>query len=360
MTKTEALSEGDYLLGISSGHKRASALLYTHSTQPDLYYSTFASSLNIHAIRPGASRSRLADFLRQILFERGISAKELKARLRSCVISYPGAGSEVDQKTCLDASSVNCLDGVPKEIVDDTWAGLYAHTEKRSGICAFAGAGASVAIASGSFIPCDKYKIDGWGPLIGDFGSGFDLVTRYFRRLGRLRDHGESSPLFSSIKEHCANTIPIESLDKVQPWFELFGVQYGTEWRAHFSELAIPILAADDSVTAGVGSHSQEAQQEAHGLVIEVAKSMYESIELAIERCKAEFNRGRLQIVLQGGLFRNSKSYTSWIKRKIKRLHSHDAIVATRRPVVGAILLAAERFEPKDDLRNLCDRLTYT
>jgi N-acetylglucosamine kinase-like BadF-type ATPase len=333
------LNLGDYLLGINGGHQRASALLYVHGERL-IRTAHLDNSLNIHAVGVEATKSRLADFLTHILSENGISRNTFKSRLKRLVVAFPGAALEYDHKLAKKTVDTALLRNAEIEIVDDTWAGLFSHTLERRGICAFAGAGASVSIANGSFVRSKEHKIDGWGPLIGDFGSGFDLVTRYFRGLGRIRDTNLKSALFALIQQHCKTTIPIKHIDQVQPWFDVFVKQHSSEWRAHFSELAIPILRAADHLLPA----SDDAKEEARVLVIETAKLMYQSIGLAIERFNDDFKRQPIPIVLQGGIFRNSKTYATFIKSKIKRLYGNDSILATRKPVHGALLLAAEPY----------------
>ena len=338
------LTNNQIILGINGGHGKASARLFRIGDDACVPFE-FDYSLNIHAVDEHETESRLDDFLSRIALDISLTPDELKSQLASVVIAFPGAGLTHDQRHCRRLVE-KALPNVEVTIVDDTWAGLYSHTVSPLGMCAFAGAGASVSIATGKFSTEKAFKIDGWGPVIGDFGSAFHLVTKYFRGLNRRRDQDIECPLFPLIQSFCENRIPIPSIDEVQPWFDEFVTQ--PEWRANFAALAEPILNIADSRPSGATSNARNA---ARKLVVCTAKSMYHSIDLAIRRYPQ-----KMPIILQGGVFRNSRLYSKTVRRLVWKKHRRKATLATRRPVDGALLLAAEPFGLQDQIVQMLDK----
>src|SRR5262249_1231202 len=135
--------------------------------------------------------------------ERGFSQED---RL---VLSLPGVSSLADLE--LGQSCIRNAGWVVRSpdnylVVDDTYAGLIGGALSTQGICAFAGTGASVYLGQPTghqrFIAGKGGKLDGFGPMIGDHGSGFRLAMATLERMGRDLDEsgwGGISPLFEQL-----------------------------------------------------------------------------------------------------------------------------------------------------------------
>jgi N-acetylglucosamine kinase-like BadF-type ATPase len=325
-----------YVLGINGGHLRSSAIVLCMETQTIVAHAN-GSALNPHSIEHKDLRYRTGELIASVACELDLSVETFTSRINNAVVSLPGAGLRAEQDEFTQVMK-ETLKTNNAQVIDDTWAGLYSEIGAPKGICAFAGCGASVCIALGEFAPRKEFKIDGWGPVIGDFGSGFQLVTRFFRNLGRDLDNTRGSAFFDSIRASCLQLQPqiwpeLDDLERVQRWFDRFVAWNKNEWRVQFARLAEPILKLADNEA------DDDASRSARTLVSSVAMELAASIRIAAARC-TDPPADTLPLVLQGGILRNSKCYQQTIIAEVGMLFS-EIIPARHPPVIGSLLLAA-------------------
>ncbi len=322
-------------IGVNGGHLRSTAVaIFLESGK--IAGKVNGNCLNPHSVDESELFCRAENLASELIDEIRLSHSITCEDIESIVISLPGVGLQREQ----DEASVvmrRAFGSKHVKVVDDTWAALFAVTQSAFGICAFAGCGASVCIALGEFIPKKEYKIDGWGPVIGDFGSGFQLVTRFFRNLGRELDEKGNSEFYDEIRTYsrAMNLYPeLPALEFVQEWFDSFLDYHSAEWRAQFARLAEPVIKIADS------TKNDTASTQARDLVNSVAAELALSLRIAVRRHPQIVSQG-LPLVLQGGVLRNSCFYQSAIKAQLSETFS-DIIVAKERPVIGALMMATE------------------
>jgi|GEM_PF-2801088 len=329
-----------YVLAVNGGHLRSTAIAAVVSSGEQTI--VYGPPLNPHPLDPEnfALFARSESLFQDLAHELGFSdPDDFAARVQLAVVALPGAGIRAEQDAYL---------GVLREafrlsrvhVVDDTWAALYAETRQPYGVCAFAGCGASVCIATGEFIAEKSNKIDGWGPVIGDFGSGFQIVTRLFRALGRSLDSGKEPHLYDEVRRHSRRLDLFPELPPpkfVQRWFDEFVAYHTTEWRAQFARLAEPICGIADS-----HSRSDSAAKAATSLLTSVAKEMARSLRIAANRGGMQSSSRTLPLVLQGGVLRNSRTYQEALTAIVGHLFS-NVIIASGRPVDGCLKIAVDR-----------------
>jgi N-acetylglucosamine kinase-like BadF-type ATPase len=332
---TQAQSSTGIYIGIYGGHQSSYAVAMTDEK---VLGCVSGESLNLHTYSPAVVVVRLKRLLNDLSVRIGINASRLQDRTRRMVLALPGAATETDQLLTEFCIHQNGWRDVSKyTVVDDTWAGLYAGTFSASGVCAFAGTGASVFIGLGNFRPGRLHKIDGWGPVLGDHGSGFQLVVDFFRFLGRELDKGIVPALFDEVLEYDKN---IENIENVQNWFDQLFIFYPEDWRIKFAELAIPInQAANRKGTPDIT---------AIRIVSEAAMSMAQTIDIALTRYANQTEE--LPIVLQGGMFEHSVLYRDTVISTIKDKYPNSIYLSPYHTVIGAALLALTNSAPRVDL----------
>jgi N-acetylglucosamine kinase-like BadF-type ATPase len=311
-------------IGVNGGHQKSVAVALTDSR---IVGCTSGDSLNLHTFSPDEVIERFGDLLESLSSRVGIDRRDLRSRTIKLVLSLPGAAMEDDRKLARYCMAVNdWRDRSKFAVVDDTWAGLYGGALSSRGICAFAGSGASVFVGLGEYKSGKSHKMDGWGPILGDFGSGFQLVVDTFRFFGRSLDKGYTPPLFKDF----VNLEPkISEITKVQAWFDSLYIRRPSKWRIHFAGLAAAVTAAADR---------PEADSDAVKLVRQAAEEMARSVEVALDRFKGEIED--LPIVFQGGMFEHSRLYRSIVAGEIGLRFSNEVRMAPFRTVFGAALMA--------------------
>jgi len=311
-------------IGLNGGHHTSSALAY--APESDVLSMATGQSLNMHRLPLNVILYRLDKLLTDLCSRVGMANTDALylAATGRMVISLPGAGLADDQDY---ASAIVRHAGCKNaRIVDDTWAGLFEETLEESGICAFAGTGASVCVAMGEFVPGKVHKIDGWGPVIGDYGSGFQLVTDFFRWLGRELDLKHASPLFDEVRKLRPD---IRSLEHVQRWFDMLYLGGNQEWPAEYAAIAKAITLAAD--------REDNPDRDACCLVEKCAHDMVTSIQIALTRFGGQ-SQG-MPLVFQGGMFWHSRLYRDTVARGLCEKVEH-VILARHGPDVGALLMA--------------------
>ena len=184
-------------------------------------------------------------------------------------------------------------------------------------------------VGLGEFKAGKPHKMDGWGPILGDFGSGFQLAVDGFRFIGRSYDEGKRVQLFKQIRDwnNKRGKAPIRGILHVQTWFDNL-VRDPQNWRIRFAQLAEPITQAADS---------PQPDPDAVKLVRTSALDMAKTIEIALQ-CFGERVTG-LPIVFQGGMFEHSDLYRKTVANKIRDRYANKIRMATFRTVLGAALM---------------------
>lgn len=323
------MAKQKYYIGINGGHSKSVAF----AINDDL--STLevvkSDSLNMHTYHIEQVLLRFENLINKLAIKAKVHPKELQNGTEKIVLSMPGAATPDEQalvKLCLSRAGWKELSKCI--IVDDTWAGLVAGTASYIGTCAFAGTGASIYVneersGAGKFFFGKPHKIDGWGPTIGDFGSGFQLATDMFHLFNRELDNGNTPDLFYEVLKR---EPLIKELKNSQRWFDTLYIVSPRDWRIKFAQLAATATSAADL---------PNPDPHAKILVETSAANMTESIKIALKR----FPKARdLPVVFQGGMFEYSNLYRELVLKAIKKITRHQVYLALLRPVVGAILLA--------------------
>jgi N-acetylglucosamine kinase-like BadF-type ATPase len=177
-----------YCVAVASGHSETHFLACKRSKNPsnlnDLEFVRHHKglSLNLHWVSEQERKKRFKDGLLEVIPE---------ANLDDCYVclSMPGISTETHLEDALtlltqfpqfeniNGKEINSSNKI--SIVDDTVSGLIAGIGSLKGVCAFSGMGSSVfnglTLSSLPSVAARPHKIDGYGPLLGDRGSGFKI-----------------------------------------------------------------------------------------------------------------------------------------------------------------------------------------
>ncbi len=340
------MSPTEVAIGIGSTHLSSSAYVLNIGTGE--LYKVDGRSLNKHAIQENEFTSRLLTLYSDLNRLTTYAGFDLRQCTGHVTISLPGVALPNQQRSALvHSQSVFRGPRVGISILDDTWATYYAESLSMTGISAIAGVGASVCIADQGFRLHENYKMDGWGPVIGDFGSAFDISVNYFRTLNRKKD---STPevnctIFPLIKELFSKTdFVLSSPSHVQNWCDGVAASVGSEWRAPFSLTAKAISYAAD---APMGTNS-----DARTLIIDAAARFSETVVLAVKRALS-FDVAPKSIVIHGEMISWSCLYTDVLKSRVYSQVGVPLVYSRFGPAIGALLWSCFR----DNVECLPDRI---
>ncbi len=290
---------------------------------------------------------------------------ELCDSTRKVVIAMPGVSTIYDEARIKSTLSQFRF-ASPEEItiIDDTWAVLIAGLRNCRGLSVIAGTGASAYIGLDRFRIGKKFKLDGFGSLLGDWGSGFRLVTRLLEEAGRHNDRDqEDFPLGQELLKKASEIRASALLDSfigLQNWFDDLVRDTQADWRTSLANLASVVTEAADASTPC---------ELAKDLVVESANQLLDTIEIAFSRLKSpsmseflpdDFDPNQFPIVFKGGQMEHSHIYCkALIEGLVQRGIKSPLYFSEFGPVVGSAMLAmTDRISPENaDLIRFLDEL---
>jgi N-acetylglucosamine kinase-like BadF-type ATPase len=320
-------------LAISSGHRRSIAVLLDGAGISK--YAIGLQSLNIHAFHDHQVHDRLVGLLSDLAggVYHGDGTRLLENAQR-VIVSLPGVAGHGDRRrvTGIIRTLGWTRDDDDLCVADDTWTGLIAGLQDDAGICAFAGTGASVLVQlSAESLKSKPNKIDGWGPIIGDFGSRFALGHAMIQATARAIDREKKRNDLADVYRLWKTVVHISNdfydPTKIQPWFDKLLLTEPHTWRVRVAELAEFVIHEAD-----LSSPNPWAEK----LVQGVASDFAQTLVLAIRSFQPDADN--LQVTCQGGMFR-SPLFFETVRRKL-RDHAGSIERSYYRPIVGTLLLA--------------------
>ena len=202
-------------------------------------------------------------------------------------------------------------------IVNDGEIVLAAGLPENWGIALIAGTG---SIAWGRTRDGKIARAGGWGYLIGDEGSGFDLAREALRAATHYADgRGEPTHLLDAILAHWH----LDDARRLIPHVYRSGLK-----PADFAELAPLVIRASETGDAVARRLVERASESLAETIITVAKIL-------------PFHDGKIPLALAGGLLLQAAPLRLNLMAELKRRKNRFApVTLVAEPVVGAVRLA--------------------
>jgi len=319
-------------LVITSSHRESTAVACCRGKLVGAYRS---DSLNHHAVLHGDLVLSYSRILAQLLSPLDCpSVTQLSDVVEFLLLCLPGGATLFDQQVAKSLLvrcgwSESALGKI--RVVDDTWAGAVACSSGREVIYGIADAGASVFVHTGRSPAGRISKFDGWGALLGDYGSKFQLALDALRLICRELDYGRRSNLLALLEEadHELRTLP-----DLQLWFDTLLDQGHTRWRHKVADLAVPLLHAADE--------SPAEYKEALQLIHASACSFADNIDIAIRSFSPASHR--MRIVVSGGMM-TSRAFRDRLEYEVQQRWEKSVARSTYSILGGAVLMAFQQFD---------------
>ncbi len=304
-----------YLIGVDGGgtHSR----LTLADEQGHILGKADCGGINFNAIGMSAARKNLFDAVDALLADHGATVADCAMLAIGSAALDTLADEALVREFCGDRfDPVRCL------LDSDVSVSLYAATGGKPGILLIAGTGSMGAAfdAEGR-----QHIAGGWGYLLGDSGSGFDIGRRALLAAAEAEDYGRQTLLRAIFCEH-----------------------FGTPTLRD----AIPIIYAEDFKPADIAALSagtDRAAQQGDELAVEVIETAaYSSAEL----CACLHKRsGAEHVAVYGGVFEHSVRYNEAFRAALAALgcgHLAVELLATP-PQIGALMMGAKALGILDD-----------
>jgi N-acetylglucosamine kinase-like BadF-type ATPase len=201
------------------------------------------------------------------------------------------------------------------DVLEDAALLLAAGSPDGWGVAVVAGTG-SMAYARGA--DGRTARAGGWGPLLGDEGSGYAIALAGLRAAARAADgRAAATPLTDRLLAACGLTRPEE----------LVGVVYRGGDRATLAALAPVVLDAADSGDAVAGEIATSAAAELAAAAAAAARSLGLG--------------ARFPVALAGGLLASCTNYRARFLSALAERGLHaDPVTIVTEPAEGALRLA--------------------
>ncbi|MNI03117.1 Glucosamine kinase GspK [compost metagenome] len=309
-----------YVIGIDGGGTKTEAVVL--GTDEQLLVTLTGKATNQHAIGFDSAMQHLRELIQEVW-------STLAYEPKNCIgitIGLAGVDTAEEKQKVLHALDLYMKQlniHVPIWISNDAEIGLMATLGKQEGIVAISGTG---SIVYGITSEGHKVRVGGWGHLLGDQGSGYQIGLASIRAVMSSYDGTLSATLLTKL------VIEAYQLESV---LELKSLIYAP----HITKQDIASFARICIVAA-------EQQDECALRIIEQSASELASQATALIHKHPSFTKGDL--VLSGSIFMYSPTFTkcfeTLLNESFTQLHIHKA---RRTPAFGAALLALSSAQLK-------------
>ena len=192
--------------------------------------------------------------------------------------------------------------------------------EERAGVALIAGTG---SIALGQDGSGRVERIGGWGHILGDEGSGYDIGRRALQAAARAADgRGPETTLLELILRHWELTSADEIIGKV----------YSNSDNPAIAEISALALQA-----------AREGDRIAHKIVRKAARELGHAVVTVSNKLGSQ--EKELSLALGGGLLLHEAGFRSLVLRHIRKSLSIEQIVFVEQPALSAARAALSMTE---------------
>ncbi|MDE0041246.1 MAG: hypothetical protein OXT74_04370 [Candidatus Poribacteria bacterium] len=295
-----------YFLGIDGGGTKTTGLLADQAGH--ILAKSESGASNYHAVGEEQTKQVLFDVVSQLIADADAALESC-----TCCLGLAGVASSVDRKV---VGRICTEIGLPENriLTHDARIALIGGAEELSGIIIIAGTG---SIVYGIDAAGRETQAGGWGHLLGDEGSGYDIARRALQAVARGAD-GRCDPTFLS-------SLMLDALEFSQsrdliPWIH----SVGKDQVAQFADVVFNAANSNDSV--------------AQRILDEAADELALAARVVID--KLGFSQP-FNLVLCGGIFSHQPTFVALLCNRLQNLAPDARICLPKRePAYGAVLLA--------------------
>ncbi|HET7578135.1 MAG TPA: BadF/BadG/BcrA/BcrD ATPase family protein [Bacillales bacterium] len=238
-------------------------------------------------------------------------------QLQTIYLSLAGCGRSSDQKRVYEALRPHFMDSVSLIVESDAMGALAAGTWGEPGIVLIAGTGsiAYVGVPSGGLI-----RVGGWGYLLGDEGSGFDIGRKALAAVLKQHDgRGEPTLLTEYLLEELQLNSPEELISLV------YNSDQMKEEIAALTKVVFKAAEKGDRVTKTI-----------------VDNAICELLQLVRTASDRSGEVGQLPLVINGGLFNDDYFRNQFVREMRSHVTDITVVCPTIPPATGVLILALQ------------------
>jgi len=309
----------EYILGVDGGATKTSCVIA--DSEGKVIARGEAGPSNYQVVGIKRAKASILEAVNDALSSAGLGLAKIKFKI-AC-FGMAGLDSPKDEKTI--TRFINGL-GLAEEsiVVHDSLIALYGVTLGKPGIILIAGTG---SVAAGKNKDGTTARAGGWGHIIGDEGSAYDIGRRVMASAIRAYDgRGPPTLLTEDVKRHLGLSVIEDIMDRV-----------------YVKRISVTEIA---SLAPLVVRAAEEGDNVALGILNSAAKELALAATAVIRKLRME--KDDFDVGIIGGFFKAGNLVLEPLKREILRVAPKAKITTPKfEPVIGAVILALERLGVK-------------
>lgn len=295
-----------FFLGIDGGGTKTKGLLADQAGH--IIAKAESGASNYHAVGEEQTKKVLSDVVSRLISDASASLESC-----TCCLGLAGVTSSVDRYVIGRICDEIGLPG-NRILTHDAQIALIGGAEELSGVIIIAGTG---SIVYGINAAGQEAQAGGWGHLLGDEGSGYDIARRALQAVSRAADGRGDPTLLSSLM---LDALEFSQSRNLIPWMH----SVGKDQVAQFAGVVFDAAKSNDPVAQGIVDEAADELALAAGVVID---------ELGFSQ---PFN-----LVLSGGIFSHQPTFVASMRSRLRNFSPHARVCLPKRePAYGAVLLA--------------------
>ena len=296
-----------YIVGIDGGGTKTVGILTTGTGQH--LAQVQSGPANYHVVGEAKTQAVLEDLIGELYAKAGVPSG---SAVRFC-LGMAGLGRPVDREVIgriCDEIGI-CKNRV---LTHDAHIALVGGTEKQEGVIVISGTG---SIVYGINADGRDARASGWGYLLGDEGSGYDIAIKGLRAIARAADgRGDQTELTDRI----LNTLELNEPAELIRWVHAAS----RDTIAQLAEVVFDTAKTKDMVADSIVN---EAADE----LVCAATSVIEQLEFTEP----------FDIVLSGGNLIHQTMFADRLRHRFTRIQPGASVqLPKHEPAYGAVLLA--------------------
>lgn len=279
---------------------------------------------NIIASAIGAStnlKSRSPEYVKEVIHELIskviIRAKTTENKIKGIYVSTAGGDREEDRKRWQEWILEFGLNPEQLVIANDAVGALAAGTKSKMGIVVIAGTGSiCYSVENDNVKPI---RVGGWGYLLGDEGSGYDIGIKALKTIVRVHDGRDQ-------KNDAFTGYIIGKL----------GLDHAEQLVTYIYENEYP-----RKLIASVAKHVMSLAEQGEPRAVEIIEQAIDSlVEMVCSMADRDVKNKELSLVISGGLFHSAYFKRAFENKVRLKGFDQEIILPTYPPVVGSYICA--------------------
>ena len=299
-----------YIIGIDGGGTKTVGILATETGQR--LAQVQSGPANYHVVGEAQTQAVLESLVGELCEKAGVSRTD---SIRFC-LGMAGLGRAADQHVIGQLCDELGIQE-NRTLTHDAHIALIGGAEKQEGVIIISGTG---AIVYGINADGKAARASGWGYLLGDEGSGYDIAIKGLRAIARATD-GRDEP--TELTNRILRTLDLNEPSELIRWVHAAS----RDTIAHLAEVVFDTAQTGDGVT-------ERIVDEAADELIRAARSVMEQLEFTEP----------FDVVLSGGNLIHQPMFADKLRHGLAKTQPKASVLFPRHePAYGAVLLAQSR-----------------